>query len=86
MRGFGNFRKKYLICDGNIDTIYLRVDDLKFISHYSFNSLHDHGLVGEYLFENYKFTKFQYLKYYEYQLVIKNKCKVSDLWEKYFGN
>jgi hypothetical protein len=75
---------KYLIFSGNEKVIYKKINENEFVAYYA----DERGLfnyIQKYGFNSYSKLNYRYIRITEFQSVIKNNCKVSDLWEKYFG-
>jgi len=87
MRTLKNINDNYLISNGNNEVIYLKINKYEFTSFYDdYIGLYTDSQKFTYKFETYQSVKFKKISYDECQLVMKNNCKVRDLWEKYFGN
>lgn len=84
MRNLKDLGEKYFICTGNKYCLYKKINDEIFISYYS--DEHTIEYNDSFYFENYPHTKIKYLKYSEYQSVMKKNILIMDLWDKYFGN
>lgn len=85
MRTLKSINNKYFICSGNDNSLYKKINENQFVAYYGDN----YGLYSvleKYEFQDYPTIKIKYVNFYEYQLIMGEKYKISDLFIKYFGN
>jgi hypothetical protein len=84
MRKLKDLKKKYFICSGNQNCLYEKVDNQRFIVHYSDYS----GIMDDnenFMFKELSSVEYKYLNTYEYQSIMGKSILVIELYEKYFG-
>jgi hypothetical protein len=84
MRKLKDLKKKYFICSGNQYCLYEKIDDERFIVHYSDYS----GIMEDnenFTFKEHSYVEYKYLNTYEYQSIMRKSILVRELYKKYFG-